>query len=61
VTVEDVLVSGDIAVQTPTYEVTPVPSAGGRETRDEVTYLVVRKRQPDGSWTVVRDLATPAS
>ena len=54
-TTEDVLVGGDLAVETGTYEFRLQPRTGG-ETADKGKYVVVWKRRPDGSWKVVRDV-----
>jgi uncharacterized protein (TIGR02246 family) len=52
---EDVMVSGDVAVETGTYEMTLQPK-GGKEMKDKGKYITVWKRQPDGSWKIVRDI-----
>ena len=52
---DDVTVGGDLAVETGTYEMTMQPS-GGKEMKDKGKYVVVWKRQPDGSWKIVRDI-----
>lgn len=50
----DRIVSGDIAVETGTFEVTMQPKAGGAEVTDKGQYLVVWQRQRDGSWKMAR-------
>jgi uncharacterized protein (TIGR02246 family) len=53
--IDDVMVGGDLAVETGTYEMTVQPQ-GGREMKDKGKYLVVWKRQADGSWKIARDI-----
>jgi uncharacterized protein (TIGR02246 family) len=50
-----VMVSGDIAVEDGTYEMTMTPK-GGKAINDKGKYLVVYKRQADGTWKVFRDV-----
>jgi uncharacterized protein (TIGR02246 family) len=52
---EDVAVGGDLAVETGSYEMTLQPP-GGREMKDKGKYITVWKRQPDGSWKIIRDM-----
>jgi uncharacterized protein (TIGR02246 family) len=51
---DDVIVAGDLAVESGTYEMTVQPR-GGREAKDKGKYVVVWRRQGDGSWKIVRD------
>jgi uncharacterized protein (TIGR02246 family) len=51
---EDVLIGGDLAVETGAYEMTLVPKKGP-EVTDTGKYLTVWRKQPDGSWKVIRD------
>ena len=53
----DVTVSGDLAVEHGTYELTIVPK-GGKPAPDKGHYLTVWKKQPDGSWKIVRDISS---
>ena len=53
----DVTVSGDLAVEHGTYELTVVPK-GGKPAPDKGHYLTVWKKQPDGSWKIVRDISS---
>lgn len=52
---QDVMVNGDLAIETGQYEWTVVPK-GGKEMKDKGKYLTVWKRQADGSWKIVRDI-----
>jgi ketosteroid isomerase-like protein len=52
---EDVMVSGDLAVETGTFAWTLQPKSGA-EVKDKGKYLTVWKRQADGSWKIVRDI-----
>ena len=52
---DDVVVGGDLAVETGTYEMTMQPRTGS-EIKDKGKYLVVWKRQSDGSWKIIRDV-----
>jgi uncharacterized protein (TIGR02246 family) len=63
VKVEDVMVGGDLAVETGTYEMT-AQLKSGQEMKDKGKYVAAWKRQPDGSWKMVRDISNtdlPAS
>lgn len=51
----DVLVAGDLAVETGTYSWTLTPKKGPDVT-DNGKYLTVWKHQADGSWKIVRDI-----
>jgi uncharacterized protein (TIGR02246 family) len=52
---DDVALGGDLAVETGTYDMTVQPK-GGKEMKDKGKYIVVWKRQADGSWKIVRDI-----
>lgn len=52
---ENVMVSGDLAVETGSYEWTLQPKQG-KEFHDAGKYLTVWRLQPDGSWKIVRDI-----
>jgi ketosteroid isomerase-like protein len=60
-TTEDVLVAGDVAVETGTID-SRVQPKGGSEVNDRGKYMTVWKRQADGSWKIARDIynASPA-
>ena len=47
---------GNWAFDRGTYEMTLAPKAGGNEMKVSGKYLVLIKRQPDGSWKVFRDM-----
>lgn len=51
----DVAVSGDFAVETGAYTLTIQPGSGTAMT-DRGKYVVVWRRQPDGSWKLFRDI-----
>ena len=52
---EDVILSGDIAVESGSNEMTMTP-AGGKPMTDKGKYVTTWKRQTDGSWKIVRDI-----
>lgn len=62
---DDVMLAGDIAVETGGYQVTLQPKKGAA-VKDEGKFLTVWKKQADGSWKIIRDIsnsnppATPA-
>jgi uncharacterized protein (TIGR02246 family) len=51
----DLIVSGEYAIETGTYDQTMKPT-NGTPVRDIGKYVSVWKRQPDGSWKMVRDI-----
>src|SRR5439155_8419121 len=52
---EDVQVAGDLGVETGAYEQTLTPKTG-KPMHDVGKYIVVRKRQADGSWKLFREI-----
>ncbi len=52
---QDVMVAGDMAVETGAYEWT-LQAKDGKTTHDTGKYLTVWKQQADGSWKIVRDI-----
>jgi ketosteroid isomerase-like protein len=54
-TTDDLILNGDIAVESGSYEMTLQPK-GGKQFVDKGKYLTVWKRQTDGSWKIVRDI-----
>jgi uncharacterized protein (TIGR02246 family) len=55
---DDVMVGGDLAVETGAYEMTFQPKAA-KEARYKGNYVSVWKRQPDGSWRMFREIDNP--
>ncbi len=53
---EDVMVTGDLAVETGAFAWTLQPKSGA-EVKDKGKYITVWKRQADGSWKIVRDIS----
>jgi uncharacterized protein (TIGR02246 family) len=51
----DLIVNGDLAIETGTYDWTVQPKKG-KAVHDVGKYLTVWKRQPDGSWKIIRDI-----
>ena len=49
----DIMISGDLAVETGTYEMTVIPKSGNA-VADKGKYIHVWKKSTDGSWKVVR-------
>lgn len=54
--VDDVLVSGDLAVARGTQVDTTSPKAGGRSTQDKDKWISAFRRQPDGSWKILWEM-----
>lgn len=54
--VEDVRVSGNLAVARGTQETSTTPKAGGNSVRDKEKWIVVFLRQADGSWKVLWEI-----
>ncbi len=48
-------VAGDYAIETGSYELTFTPK-GGKPMHDKGKYLMVWKKQTDGSWKIYRDI-----
>ena len=52
---DDVIVSGDYAIETGTYRMTMQPKAG--KSMDDVgKFITIWKKQPDGQWKMIRDI-----
>jgi ketosteroid isomerase-like protein len=54
--IDDVLLGGDLAVETGSYEWTVVPKQG-KPAPDKGKYVVVWQRQADGSLKIIRDIS----
>ena len=54
-TTSQVDIGGDFAIETGTYETT-VSSPGGKPMTEKGKYVVVWKKQADGSWKIYRDV-----
>jgi len=53
---QDLIVSGDYAIETGSYEVTSKPPQAAKPAHDVGKYLVVWKKQSDGSYKLFRDI-----
>lgn len=51
----DLIVSGDYAIETGTYDMMVQPK-GGKAMRDVGKYVSVWRRGPDGGWKIIRDV-----
>ena len=47
---------GDLAYTRGTYELTLLPPGAKGPVRDTGKFLEIRRKQPDGSWPVIRDI-----
>jgi uncharacterized protein (TIGR02246 family) len=54
-TTDEVMVAGDMAIETGTYTMTMQPK-GGKAMDDKGKYMTIWKKQADGSWKIVRDI-----
>jgi len=52
---ESVILAGDLAIETGSYQMGMKPKAGP-EMKDTGKYLTVWKHQADGSWKIIRDI-----
>lgn len=57
-TTQDVIASGDLAVETGLFDMTTT-AKGAKAMTEKGKYLTIWKRQNDGSWKVVRDINNP--
>jgi len=53
---EETVVSGDLAYQRGTFVVVARPRDGGEASRTTGNFMRIYRRQPDGSWLMVRDM-----
>ena len=53
---QETVVSGDLAYQRGTYTVAVTPKAGGAIRNTSGNFMRIYRRQPDGSWRMVRDM-----
>lgn len=56
-TTQDVIVSGDYAIETGSYALAGTPPKAAKPVHDVGKYLVVWKKQADGSYKILRDIA----
>lgn len=56
-TTQDVIVSGDYAIETGSYALTGAPGKAAKPVHDVGKYLVLWKKQADGSYKILRDIA----
>ena len=49
-------IAGDWAYQRGTYKVTAIPKNGGASRTSTGNFLRIYRRQPDGSWSLIRDM-----
>lgn len=58
ITTDDLIVTGDYAIETGSYTMTMKPKAGGKAMADTGKFLAVWQKQADGSWKMIRDAFT---
>lgn len=56
--VDEIAVMGDLAFARVSWSETATPKAGGDTTRVQGNWLVILKKQPDGSWKAWREMWT---
>ena len=61
ITSEKLDITGDVAYDRGTYSLSVTPKAGGAAMTETGRYLVVLKRQSDGSWKIVEHMANSAT
>ena len=54
---QDLIVSGEYAIETGTYDMSNQVGKATKPVRDVGKYLVLWKKQPDGSYKIIRDIA----
>jgi ketosteroid isomerase-like protein len=58
---EEIIVSGDWAIQRLTYHLTLTPKSGGDPITERGDGLHILRREPGGSWRLVKDISTSVS
>lgn len=56
----ETVISGDLAYQRGTFTVDATPKAGGNTSHTSGNFLRIYRKQPDGSWRMVRDMFNTA-
>jgi ketosteroid isomerase-like protein len=56
-TTQDVIAAGDYAIETGAFDMTSQATKGGKALHDVGKYLVIWKKQADGSYKILRDIA----
>jgi ketosteroid isomerase-like protein len=56
-TTQDLIVTGDYAIETGAFDMTSQEAKAKKSVHDVGKYLVVWKKQPDGSYKILRDIA----
>jgi uncharacterized protein (TIGR02246 family) len=56
-TTNEVLIDGNTAIETGSYNMTLQPKPKGPEIKDTGKYMTVWKKQSDGTWKVIRDIS----
>jgi ketosteroid isomerase-like protein len=59
-TPEETVVSGDLAYQRGTFVVIARPKSGGEASRTTGNFMRIYRREPDGSWFMIRDMFNSA-
>jgi ketosteroid isomerase-like protein len=58
---DNLMVSGDLAIETGTEKSMVTPPSGGKRVAHTGRYMTVWHREPDGTWKVVRDMDATTS
>jgi ketosteroid isomerase-like protein len=58
---DNLMVSGDLAIETGTEKSMVTPPGGGKRVAHTGRYMTVWHREPDGTWKVVRDMDATTS
>jgi ketosteroid isomerase-like protein len=54
--VQEIRISGNLAVARGTQETKTIPKTGGDSIQDNAKWLTVFQRQPDGSWEILWEI-----